>query len=497
MKRKIEIETSKAYNEILSQWQSPEIGNTSAIDILNLQNMSTNGIVPNIVRFPTAMPMNLIPYILKGKKISNEDFDLIKKEVFTSDLLKNVKMDYSAILVTIRGKSFNQTTNSVKAAYEIAKSRIESIPGLNERVQLLLLPEYRNFDPKNVLIEKYSGNKYEPIFFILSKDASPQPTQTIGYAFSAFAFLTTIASTFFFGVDVNSFNTDFMKQALAGDETTVNRVLVITIGILGTQLFHELGHFIAAKIHNVKLQLPFLIPSIEIGLFGSITNFISYPMNRKQLFDVSIAGPVLGFLVSLICSWFGIVETINATPEMLKTFPALPTAFFQTSYIFNEIAQNLFHILPATMNDLTAVTPVHPLFAIGMVGLLINALNFLPIGRLDGGRVAMSIGGRNTAAALTLITLIGEAFNLLSNTSPVILYFILYVVFLQRGQDLPPLDDITPISTEEEDNNKQPIWFARIFALMFCLAITSLILLPVPIDVQTTIKTILPTGTSI
>jgi hypothetical protein len=108
----------------------------------------------------------------------------------------------------------------------------------------------------------------------------------------------------------------------------------------------------------------------------------------------------------------------------------------------------------------------------------------MPLGRLDGGRVAMAVAGRQSAASITTATLIGQAVSLLSVSSPLTLYWLLAVVILQRGADLPPEDDVTPVATTEDDANKGPAWFLRIASLVFCVTLTAGILLPVPMDVD-------------
>jgi membrane-associated protease RseP (regulator of RpoE activity) len=77
---------------------------------------------------------------------------------------------------------------------------------------------------------------------------------------------------------------------------------------------------------------------------------------------------------------------------------------------------------------------VHPLFATGVAGLLANAYNMLPIGKLDGGRVAMAIAGRQAAASISNIFLLGLGFSLISSSSsPVTLFFALYVSLFLRS----------------------------------------------------------------
>jgi membrane-associated protease RseP (regulator of RpoE activity) len=66
---------------------------------------------------------------------------------------------------------------------------------------------------------------------------------------------------------------------------------------------HELAHFLVARRHGLRASLPFFIPAPPVLMpFGTLGAFISMrdPMpDRKALFDVGAAGPLVGFLVTL------------------------------------------------------------------------------------------------------------------------------------------------------------------------------------------------------
>jgi membrane-associated protease RseP (regulator of RpoE activity) len=268
----------------------------------------------------------------------------------------------------------------------------------------------------------------------------------------------------------------------------------------------------------------------QSGLFGSVTNLLSFPKTRKALFDVAIAGPVAGFVASLACMLYGTAHplghhhtlhrcshfttftchlrtspftpartglslTASATPEALATYPAIPAGFLSASFLLNQLVDSFLHVSDAAAaaaggaNPLgivppTQLIPLHPLVPVGMTGLLTNAYNFLPIGRLDGGRVATAVAGRQAAGGISQLALLSQAVAFFSNSSPTVLYWLLVVVFLQRGADLPPEDDVTPVATAEEDRAKGPLWLARAAALMLCTVLTAAAVTPVPAPQQ-------------
>ena len=55
---------------------------------------STQDIGKAIVRFPAALPVNLLPVMLRSPQISSEEFELLRSIVFTPDILNNSVTDH-------------------------------------------------------------------------------------------------------------------------------------------------------------------------------------------------------------------------------------------------------------------------------------------------------------------------------------------------------------------------------------------------------------------
>ena len=69
------------------------------------------------------------------------------------------------------------------------------------------------------------------------------------------------------------------------------------LGILGV---HEMGHYVMARIHKAAVTLPFFIPMpIGLGTMGAVIRLKSPIKNRKQLFDIGIAGPLAGLAIAI------------------------------------------------------------------------------------------------------------------------------------------------------------------------------------------------------
>jgi Zn-dependent protease len=406
--------------------------------------------------------------------------------------LNITSLEQSAYFITVRGTispSITPTPTYDKIIREINR-RIAAVPSLETRLRVLVLPEYQNPSINNKLVDKYSGSEFEPVILVMNRAASPKPQGFLESFVILGTFLTSIITCLIFSTDANSMNPAFLAQALAGDDAIIGKVLPIVAGLLVQQMVHEIGHIAAASVHNLKLQLPVFLPSLQTGLYGAITRFLDFPKSRKALFDVSIAGPFLGYLAAIAAVYFGIMETSTASAETLASYPALPVGFFRTSFAFSYLLDNFLHITevvrnlpnidnPQAMTAVrSAVVAVHPAVVVGCIGLLTNAFNFLPIGRLDGGRVAMALTGRRAASLISFLSLLLQGIGLISDVSSATFVWVIVSTLLQRGQDLPPEDDVSPIASDADDQRKGAAWFGRLFALVLCTLVTTAVMLP-------------------
>jgi membrane-associated protease RseP (regulator of RpoE activity) len=265
-----------------------------------------------------------------------------------------------------------------------------------------------------------------PVVVILPSSNDPQPA-TIGQKILAgIMFVSTIATSLeAMGV--------FLGFDFYAHTERIQEVLPLSLGIWTVLTAHEAGHQVLARLRQVKLGLPFFLPTGQIGSFGAITRFESLLPDRSVLFDISLAGPAAGGLVSLIMLMIGLL--LSKTSSGLD----LPTQFFQGSILVGALAK----IVLGTAVNQPAIS-IHPLVIIGWLGLVINALNLMPVGQLDGGRIVQAIYGRRTAQRTTLVTLVILGIVAFFNPANlVILYWLILIGFLQRALERPSLDEIT------------------------------------------------------
>lgn len=309
----------------------------------------------------------------------------------------------------------------------------------------------------SVILEERLGTRYRlflvegaegrPVVIILPSSNDPQPSTIAQKILAIVLLLATIATSLeAAGVLLNF---DFFNNLGRYQE-----VLPISVGIWAVFAAHELGHWLQARRYNVKLSLPFFIPSWQIGSFGAITRFESLIPNRKALFDISITGPAAGGAVSLLLLMTGLLLSHPGSGFQV------PVQFFQGSMLVGLLTK-LF--LGASME--ANLVDVHPLTIIGWLGLVVSALNIMPAGQLDGGRAVQAIYGRKIARRTTIATLVILGIIALANpANPLVLYWAIVILFLQRSLERPSLNEIT-----EPDDTRAILALLALFLMVATL----------------------------
>ena len=206
------------------------------------------------------------------------------------------------------------------------------------------------------------------------------------------------------------------------------------VGLFSILLAHEMGHYIACRYYGVAATLPFLIPSPlpPIGTFGALIRIKSPFPHRRALFDVGIAGPLAGFAVCLPVLVLGVMNAqVRPTPH------GDVGAFFGEPPLFRWVTTWIKGPVPDGMTLF-----VDPWGIAAWFGLLVTALNLMPVGQLDGGHVTYALFG----ARAHLVSKIAFAACLcLLFLSPSWLLWSALLWLLRRRLHPPTLDDAAPV----------------------------------------------------
>ncbi|MBM4294591.1 MAG: site-2 protease family protein [Deltaproteobacteria bacterium] len=152
--------------------------------------------------------------------------------------------------------------------------------------------------------------------------------------------------------------------------------------ILGT---HEMGHYLVSRRHHLDVTLPYFIPAppfpFIIGTLGAFIRIRSPITDKRALLDVGCAGPLTGLAVAIPVVLAGL-----ALSEVRVVPGAAEGLVLGEPLLFQGLSWLVYGFLPDDHFIL-----LHPVAFAGWIGLLVTALNLLPVGQLDGGHVAYAL----------------------------------------------------------------------------------------------------------
>lgn len=163
--------------------------------------------------------------------------------------------------------------------------------------------------------------------------------------------------------------------------------LPFALTLMTILLVHELGHYIASRIHRTEATLPYFIPAPSfIGTFGAFIKMKSPIITRKALIDIGASGPIAGFVVSVVASFWGLYHSEVIPIDMAYKSEGVLT--LGDSLLFNFLSWLAIGVMPANHDIL-----LHPVAFAGWIGLFVTSLNLIPIGQLDGGHILYAVAG--------------------------------------------------------------------------------------------------------
>lgn len=147
---------------------------------------------------------------------------------------------------------------------------------------------------------------------------------------------------------------------------------------------HEMGHYLVSRRHNLSVTLPYFIPAPPfptIGTFGAFIRILSPIKDKRALLDVGCAGPLTGVVVAIPVILVGLnLSTVKVIPGGGEGLILGEPLLFQflSFLVFGPLSPD-HHII------------VHSVAFAGWIGLLVTALNLIPVGQSDGGHVAYAL----------------------------------------------------------------------------------------------------------
>jgi len=268
--------------------------------------------------------------------------------------------------------------------------------------------------------------------------------------------LTTWFAGMFFGLSYLA--ADGAAEIDFFDPRAIGLGLSYAAALLTILVGHELGHYLTCRRYGVLATYPYFIPGPPfLGTFGAFIRIKSPIRFKHQIFDVGANGPLAGFALALPALVIGLASSKVApfveTPDMIT---------FGEPLLFRLLSGLFFGPIPDGSSLI-----LHPVGFAGWVGLLVTALNLIPLGQLDGGHVAYALLGQRarTLSRVMVVFLAGMGvfFHL---TWLVLAAVILFFEFKSKMRlNHPPVfDEDAPLGTRR---TVLSVVIALIFILSF------------------------------
>lgn len=237
----------------------------------------------------------------------------------------------------------------------------------------------------------------------------------------------------------------FITTTLAGAEWTYGKSVLLSgytwqdfysglpyaICFLTILTVHEFGHYFTAIYYKVRTSLPYYIPlppiPLMLGTLGALIRLRQRVQSTKENFDIGIAGPLAGFVVSLGFLFYGFTHL--PPPEYIFTIHpeyeqygldyanyVYAPGFLPEGSLNVYLGKNLLFIFfekfvadPVRMPNIHEIIHYPFLFA-GFLSLIFTSINLLPIGQLDGGHVLYGLAGHTWHKRIASVIFLGFLF---------------------------------------------------------------------------------------
>jgi len=285
-------------------------------------------------------------------------------------------------------------------------------------------------------------------------------------------FLLTCLSTFWVGVTNWQPVQALIVCSEQGDLTYVRQLFLTHWAqgltymgcVLAILLLHELGHFLMTLYYRIPATMPIFLPFPfnPIGTLGAVIGMNGFEADRKQIFDIGIAGPLAGLVVAIPLAWIG-------ASQLDFSIPPAGGLSFQCPLFLDWLIERL--AIPGYNGSSISPSQMNPYLSAAWVGCLVTGLNMIPVGQLDGGHITYALFGKR-AHLLARAMIVGAIASMVYFGHMVLLLMVILVVLV--GTDHPPTA-----------NDRMPLGWFRTGLGLLSLSIPILLFPPMVFELPT------------
>jgi Zn-dependent protease len=120
------------------------------------------------------------------------------------------------------------------------------------------------------------------------------------------------------------------------------------VGFTACLFIHEMGHYVAAKMRGLKVDLPIFLPGL-----GAYVRWYSQGVSREDLASIALAGPLYGLAAALACfaiylgthlPIFLVLVYVGAWINFLNLLPVLGLDGSQATYALSRLQRGLISV---------------------------------------------------------------------------------------------------------------------------------------------------------
>ncbi len=244
------------------------------------------------------------------------------------------------------------------------------------------------------------------VILLVTSHPDPKPSRP---GLNLLMFLLTVISVLLSG-GLTSLEEPLSKNILQAAGQIIRVGWPFAVSLLAILATHEFGHYIAGRAHGVHVTLPFFIPMpfTPLGTMGAFINMKDAPKNKRVLMDIGVAGPIAGYIVSVIVILIGLsLSKLDTIPLSFPQGQGIQMEGNSLTYLllkyisfgkllpepinYGGVAPLLYWVKyfftgrPYPLGGLDVM--IHPVAWAGWAGLLVTTLNLIPAGQLDGGHI--------------------------------------------------------------------------------------------------------------
>jgi Zn-dependent protease len=314
------------------------------------------------------------------------------------------------------------------------------------------VPDYEQTQLDDVTMAELAVGQAPESEIVQAELAEPPRTRQRRVTLPIVLFLLTCASTFFVGA-TGWLPPEFLFSGWSPTGTEPDPYFMLPLRraivhywpqgllymgcVLAILLTHEMGHFVMTLLHRVRSTLPYFIPMpiSPIGTMGAVIGMDGASADRKQIFDIGLAGPLAGLIIAIPIAWAGAAQIDlrpDATAEHIVRLPLVMRLMVD-------------HLQPGQYDHRLGVpfSQLNAYFMAGWVGMLVTGLNMVPVSQLDGGHVTYALFGRwahwMARGFMLLVFVYMAAMYYLYKIYP--MWMLMAVLVLLIGTDHPPTRD--------------------------------------------------------